>query len=172
MLTFLISALLSVVHKVALGLGLGATTLALASFVNGEDTIESPRQHFANRISFVLRIALALAIAVQIIFLSTVPPADLGRIFVEPVFVVGWVMIAVIIGSAFLSSLRAPAWLSPVLMGGSWYALFLLQAWPAVIPLRTVEILAVYVGFLLVFGGLLMALRSRLAPKMVVEPTP
>ena len=169
---FLASVLISLVHKVALGLGLGAATLALMLFVTGSS--EDPLQkRFMGMTVYVLRIALALTIAVQLIFLSSVPKAQLGFVLREPVFLLNTLIVVVLLAAALAVVWRKiPDWLVAVLSGSSWYALFLLNTWPTPIPLTTGELTVVYAGFLLVFSGVIMALRKRFIPVLTIEPTP
>lgn len=159
---------ITLVHKLALGLGLGASTFLLVSYMDadGDATAGAPERWLKAAVQFTLRTALAVVIAAQFILLSSFPPADLSGLTGDPTFVVNWLMIAAILGSALLVRVdRVPAWAGPVVAGGSWYALFLLHAWPGPVPLNTAELFGVYIGFLLLFAGAFMALKRRLGTK-------
>lgn len=160
---------ITLLHTYALSLAVGASTFALIFYVNGikDGTIDPSERRFMGIVYFVLRLALALIIAVQLILVSSYLPDGIAVLLKNPGFVLGWVLIAVIIGNALLMHFhKIPMWLGPVLAGGSWYALFLLNAWPGPLRLSFLELVGIYVVFLFVFSGIFVFCKKRFAPKL------
>ena len=158
---------ITLLHKFALGLAVASSTYAIIFYIQGiqEGTIDSSERRFLDIVSTVLRIALAIIISTQLILVSSYIPDGLPILFKNPLFVMSWALVAVIMVSSVLTQFhKMPTLLTPVFSGCSWYALFILSTWPGPLPLNLVELLGAYLVFLVLFGGVLMLIKRRFVP--------
>jgi len=166
---------ITLLHKFALSLAVASSTFALVFFLNGikHGTGDASERRFLGIIYTTLRLALATIIATQLILVSSYLPDGLPMLLQNPIFLMSWVLIAVIIVNAVLMEFhKMPMWLGPVLAGGSWYALFIISVWPGPLPLSFPELLGAYLAFLILFGLIFMLIKRRMAPQITIEPTP
>lgn len=156
--------LIGLSHKLALGLAAGASTFAVAFYLGAfsDGVIDQSERRFMGIVYFVIRTALAIIVATQFILLSSFIPDRLSLLLNDPTFVLNWIILAVIMGNAVLMTLhKMPMWLGPALAGGSWYSLFILHNYPAQMAVPLPVLIALYLGFLLLFGVVFALLKKR-----------
>lgn len=164
---------ITLLHKFALGLAVASSTYAIIFYINGiqDGVIDPSERRFMGIVYTVLRIALAVIVATQLILVSSYIPDGIPMLLANPLFVMSWVLVGVIVLNAVLMQFhKMPMSLGPVLAGGSWYALFILSTWPGPFPLNLVELAGAYIGFLVLFGVVFTLIKRRFVPPP--SPTP
>lgn len=157
------------VHSSAIGLGVGASTLAITGFVTalGNDgKIDVSERRMMGVIYLSLRIAMALILMASLI-LYWIDPLFFGW-FSMPM----WILIGVLYGNAFLMTKH---WISskvgPAIQAGTWYTLgFLITIFVFdLAQLSFNDFLVFYavdlVGAILIVNGCLVYLKNKRSRK-------
>ena len=113
--------LVVVAHSSAIGLGVGASTLAITGFLSalGNDgAIDTGERRIMGVVYFSLRVAMALIVLTSLIVWFIDP--DFFGLFTAPM----WIMVAVLFVNAFLMTKHwiTPK-LGPAIQAGTWYTL-------------------------------------------------
>lgn len=145
----LLTSITAVLHTAGLTFGVGSSTFALIFYIKAleDHKIDASEKSFMHIVYVVLRIGMVLITLSLISFAIIWFYTDKQALLFNPVYVMEWILIGVIIINAMLMTIhKMPMWLGPSLAGGSWYFLFLITT----ISLENVEY-ATFISFYMIF---------------------
>jgi hypothetical protein len=122
--------IIKVVQILSLSLGVGASTLAIASFfvaiANG--TISAEERQMLGVIYIVLRVAMVLLLLTALVLLF-VNVQSIGYEAFTTVVIAHWILLLVLYLNAILMTLRyMPSTFGPAIQASAWYALGIVSA--------------------------------------------
>jgi hypothetical protein len=120
-----LTIIMSITQIISISLGLGSSTLAVASFMKaiGDGTIDPSERGLLGVIYIVLRIAM-LSILGSTLALAFIGYGTIGMAHFSAYVIAQFILVAVLFTNATLMTMRLmPSTFGPAIQAGSWYLL-------------------------------------------------
>lgn len=117
--------MLTIAQIIGISLGLGSSTLAVASFMKAiaDGTIDQSERGMLGVIYIVLRVAM-MTILISTIALAFIGYGTVGMAHFTSYVIAQFILVAVLFGNATLMTMRLmPSTFGPAIQAGSWYLL-------------------------------------------------
>lgn len=140
-------------HKLGITFGVGASTFALTFYIKAleDHTIDASERSFLHAVYVVLRVGMVLIGLSLVLFTFQYLYSGVASTLPYSQFVAEWILLTVIILNAILMTYKyMPMRFGPIIAGGSWYSLFLLNATP-LYTLSYSTLLGLYLIFFILF---------------------